>query len=45
MLNKWGERKRKWCGMLKRENKDVENEEGVETIVHGLIDCLPDSKT
>lgn len=31
--------------MLKGENNGVENEEGVETIVDGLIDCLPNSKT
>ena len=37
MLNKWGGRKRRWSGMLKGENKGVENEEGVETIVHGSI--------
>ena len=36
VLNKWGGRKWRWCGMLKGENKGVESEEGVETIVHGL---------
>ena len=25
-----------WCGLLKREREGVENEIGVETIVHGL---------
>lgn len=31
VLNKLGERKRRWCGMLKRKNEGVENEMSVET--------------
>ena len=34
VLNKWGGRDIRWCGMLKGENEGVENGESVETIVH-----------
>ena len=35
MLNKLGGKEKRWYGTLKRENESVENEEGIETIVHG----------
>ena len=40
VLNKWGGRKRRWCGTLKEENEGVKRGESVETIVHGLKPCL-----
>ena len=36
MLNKWCERQRRWYDMLKSKKEDVDNEIGVETIVHCL---------
>ena len=39
-LNKWSERERKWCEMLKKKNESFENGEGVETIVHGQRQML-----
>lgn len=36
MLNKWNEKKKIWCEMLKRKNENVENGEGVKFIVDGF---------